>query len=208
MSQLRMDRQGLVPGNSIHSYATYRSGPLERCARSLDRPRRRRDPIWQASICRKGMCRVPCNPGGHPRPTLAPTFRRLAWPAGPFLFECKCPASNLQRHFTLSTAMSSTLKYGVSQIPRSMIAYLQAKITDPASVTPETHMPAFHMSQSDLDDVTTALLSMSGPPICRQQRIISLSWSALTRSFIPRATWAAVPPLQVLSVPHVQRRRR
>jgi cbb3-type cytochrome oxidase cytochrome c subunit len=46
-----------------------------------------------------------------------------------------------------------------------MVAYLQTKITDPASVTPETHMPQFHFVQSDLDDLTTALLSMSGLPL-------------------------------------------
>lgn len=52
----------------------------------------------------------------------------------------------------------------VSQIPRFMIANIEAKITNPASVTPVTHMPAFPMSKSDVEDVTTALLSMVGPP--------------------------------------------
>ena len=59
---------------------------------------------------------------------------------------------------------------GVSRIPRSMITLLQAKITDPESVTPATHMPAFHLSQADLDDVTVALLSMAGEPLTGKEQ--------------------------------------
>ena len=54
------------------------------------------------------------------------------------------------------------LKIHQSAVPRSMITFIQAKITNSASITPETRMPQFKMSQSDLDDVTTALLSMTG----------------------------------------------
>ena len=56
----------------------------------------------------------------------------------------------------------SRLDVTVSSVPRFMISFIHAKVTNPTSVTPETNMPAFHMSQSDLEDLTTALLSMVG----------------------------------------------
>ncbi len=52
----------------------------------------------------------------------------------------------------------------VSRVPRFMIQTIMSKITNPASVTPDTHMPAFPVSNSDAEDITTALLSMVGPP--------------------------------------------
>jgi mono/diheme cytochrome c family protein len=58
----------------------------------------------------------------------------------------------------------SQLSFGESRIPRNLIAYLQAKITDPLSVNPAARMPVYHLSADDLDAVTTALLSMTGPP--------------------------------------------
>ncbi len=51
----------------------------------------------------------------------------------------------------------------VSRIPQFMITTIEAKITNPSSVTPDTHMPAFPMTKSEDEDVTTALLSMVGP---------------------------------------------
>jgi mono/diheme cytochrome c family protein len=99
-----------------------------------------------------------------PRSDFGPDLSALGMAAGPFLVEVN-PVSRLSGplHFVRSDV--KRLEVGVSPIPRSMIVYLQAKITDPESVTPETHMPGFHMSQADLDDLTTALLSMSGEPI-------------------------------------------
>lgn len=58
----------------------------------------------------------------------------------------------------------SQLSFGASHIPRNLIAYLQAKITDPLSVNPAARMPVYHLSASDLDALTTALLSMTGTP--------------------------------------------
>ena len=112
----------------------------------------------------KGCAECHVIQGVSPRSNFGPDLSALGMAAGPFLVEVKSPSSlSTKLHFVSSDVKH--LEIGTSQIPRSMIAYLQAKITDPSSVTPETHMPQFHLSQSDLDDVITALLSMSGPPI-------------------------------------------
>jgi mono/diheme cytochrome c family protein len=58
----------------------------------------------------------------------------------------------------------SQLEFGRSRISRNLIAYIQAKITDPVSVNPAGRMPQYHFTVADLDAVTTALLSMTGPP--------------------------------------------
>uniref|UniRef100_E6PZZ7 Cytochrome c domain-containing protein n=1 Tax=mine drainage metagenome TaxID=410659 RepID=E6PZZ7_9ZZZZ len=68
---------------------------------------------------------------------------------------------DLPVHFT--HGVNDKIDVMVSRIPRFMIANIESKITNPASVTPNTHMPAFSMSQKDVEDVTTALLSMVGP---------------------------------------------
>lgn len=105
--------------------------------------------------------------GVTPRDGFGPDLSAFGMAAGPYLVEvnsARQPSAHL--HFVKSGV--ERLNINVSLVPKSMIAYLQAKITDPASVTPETRMPQFHMSQSDLDDLTTALLSMSGPPITRR----------------------------------------
>jgi mono/diheme cytochrome c family protein len=58
----------------------------------------------------------------------------------------------------------SQLEFGTSKIPRNLISYIQAKITDPRSVNPAARMPEYHLTPEDLDAVTTALLSMTGTP--------------------------------------------
>jgi nitric oxide reductase subunit C len=45
-----------------------------------------------------------------------------------------------------------------------LIAYIQAKITDPLSVNPAARMPQFHLEADDLAEITTELLSMNGEP--------------------------------------------
>jgi mono/diheme cytochrome c family protein len=67
------------------------------------------------------------------------------------------------------------LDISVSKIPRFMISFIQAKVTNPSSVTPETRMPQFHMSQADLDDLTTALLSMTGTPAANATQSLIIS---------------------------------
>ncbi len=58
----------------------------------------------------------------------------------------------------------SQLEFGPAKIPRNLIAYIQAKITDPVSVNPAARMPQYHLMPTDLDAITTALLSMTGTP--------------------------------------------
>jgi mono/diheme cytochrome c family protein len=120
--------------------------------------------LGQRLFVEKGCAECHIIQGVVPRSDFGPDLSSLGMAAGPFLVEIESPRRlPATLHFVRSDV--SRLEIGVSQIPRSMVAYLQAKITDPTSVTPESHMPQFHVSQSDLDDLTTALLSMSGPPI-------------------------------------------
>ncbi len=58
----------------------------------------------------------------------------------------------------------SQLEFGPSKIPKNLIAYIQAKITDPSSVNPSARMPLYRLAPADLDALTTALLSMAGTP--------------------------------------------
>jgi mono/diheme cytochrome c family protein len=112
----------------------------------------------------KGCAECHVIQGVIPRSDFGPDLSALGMAAGPFVVEVRSTSSlSAPLHFVSSDVKH--LHIGVSKIPRSMITYLQAKITDPASVTPETHMPKFHLSQTDLDDLITALLSMSGPSI-------------------------------------------
>ena len=120
--------------------------------------------LGQRLFVEKGCAECHVIQGVTPRSDFGPDLSALGMAAGPFLVEVKSARSlPVPPHFVRSDVRH--LEIGVSEIPRSMITYLQAKITDPASVTPETHMPKFHLSQADLDDLTTALLSMSGPPV-------------------------------------------
>lgn len=55
----------------------------------------------------------------------------------------------------------SQLDFGPAQIPRTLTAYIDTKISDPRSVNPEARMPQYRLSSSDLDALTTALLSLT-----------------------------------------------
>jgi cbb3-type cytochrome oxidase cytochrome c subunit len=59
---------------------------------------------------------------------------------------------------------SSQLEFGSSKIPHNLISYVQAKISNPASVNPAARMPQYHLKADDLDSITTALLGMTGAP--------------------------------------------
>ena len=72
----------------------------------------------------------------------------------------------------------SQLDFGQSKIPRTLVSYIQAKLTDPFTVNPAARMPQFHLAAGDLDAITTALLSMTGPP----------ATSALQHRVVPRNT--------------------
>lgn len=95
---------------------------------------------------------------------FGPDLSRIGMGAGPYLIEVSSPRKlAMPLHFVKSNV--ERLEISESVVPRSMIAFVQAKITNPALVTPETRMPQFQMNQGDLEDLTTAVLSMSGPPI-------------------------------------------
>jgi mono/diheme cytochrome c family protein len=55
----------------------------------------------------------------------------------------------------------SQLEFGNSKVPRTLVAYIEAKITNPLSVNAAARMPQYSLSASDLTAITTALLSMS-----------------------------------------------
>ena len=77
----------------------------------------------------------------------------------------------------------SQLEFGDSTIPRNLISYVQAKITNPSSVNTAARMPQYHLNADDLDSITTALLSMGGTPASSgMQKLICL---VSNPSFIP-----------------------
>jgi mono/diheme cytochrome c family protein len=59
---------------------------------------------------------------------------------------------------------ASELDFGAAKIPHNLVAYVQAKLQDSTSVNPAARMPQYNWNPSDLDAITTALLSMKGPP--------------------------------------------
>jgi mono/diheme cytochrome c family protein len=59
---------------------------------------------------------------------------------------------------------ASELDFGSAKIPHNLVSYIQAKLQNPMSVNPAARMPVYNWNQSDLDAVTTALLSMKGAP--------------------------------------------
>ena len=69
---------------------------------------------------------------------------------------------------SLGSKTVSELFFGTSKIPHNLISYIQAKVTDPKSVNPAARMPQFNFSKDDLDAITTALLSMTGPENTKQ----------------------------------------
>ena len=58
---------------------------------------------------------------------------------------------------------ASELEFSKAKIEHNLVAYIQAKLQDPVSVNPAARMPQYNWEQSDLDAVTTALLSQTGP---------------------------------------------
>src|SRR6202521_4096492 len=67
----------------------------------------------------------------------------------------------------------SQLEFGQTKIPRNLIAYIQAKLTDPVSMNPAARMPQYYLNSSDIGALTVALLSMSGPASAsRMERLI------------------------------------
>ena len=97
-------------------------------------------------------------------------------------------STNPQKDFgpdlaVLGSKNVSQLEFGNSTIPRNLISYIQAKITNPQSVNPAARMPQYRLTPLDLDAITTALLSMTGNP----------ANSSLARLVLPRPTNAFRP---------------
>ena len=63
----------------------------------------------------------------------------------------------------LGAKNASELEFGKSTTPHNLPAYIQTKLQDPVSVNPAARMPQYSWNQTDLDAVTTALLSQTGP---------------------------------------------
>ena len=129
--------------------------------------------LGRSLFVEKGCAECHVIHGVKAKPDFAPDLSALGMAAGPYTIDVKSPRKlPASLHFVKGDVERLDIRESI--VPRSMIAYLQAKITNPASVTPDTHMPAFRLSQSDLDDMTTALLSMSGPamPNAAQDRVI------------------------------------
>jgi mono/diheme cytochrome c family protein len=63
----------------------------------------------------------------------------------------------------LGAKNASELEFSNSKIPHNLVAYIRAKLQDPVSVNPAARMPQYNWAPSDLDAVTTALLSLKGP---------------------------------------------
>ena len=112
----------------------------------------------------KGCAECHVIQGVTPQGGFGPDLSAFGMSAGPYLFEANYNGkSKASLHFIKGDVKRVDIV--ASMVSHSMIAYMQAKITDPLSTTSEAHMPQFHMSRTDLDDITTALLSMTGPPI-------------------------------------------
>jgi mono/diheme cytochrome c family protein len=58
---------------------------------------------------------------------------------------------------------ASELEFGKAKIEHNLVSYVQAKLQDPVSVNPAARMPQYNWNQADLEAVTTALLSETGP---------------------------------------------
>ena len=105
--------------------------------------------------------------GMSPRDNFGPDLSAEGISGGVRVLEARMPKD---RSFSVHFVKASVdrLEIGEAVVPHSMINFIQRKITDPESVTPATHMPRFVMSNADRDDLTTAVLSMTGPSMPNQ----------------------------------------
>ena len=58
---------------------------------------------------------------------------------------------------------ASELEFSKAKILHNLVSYIQTKLQDPVSVNPAARMPEYSWNQADLEAVTTALLSQTGP---------------------------------------------
>ena len=129
--------------------------------------------LGQNLFVEKGCAECHAIRGVTPREKFGPDLSAFGMAAGPYLVQINLSQKqSTPVHFMMGHV--SQFDISVSKVPKFMISYIHAKVTNPTSVSPETHMPQFHMSHADLEDLTTALLSMSGPPLASsmQQSVI------------------------------------
>jgi mono/diheme cytochrome c family protein len=120
----------------------------------------------------KGCAECHVIQGVTPRSNFGPDLSAMGIAGGVRVLEAKMPR---ERDFSVHFVRTGVerLDVGEAVVPHSMIAYIQAKITNPASVTPAPRMPRFVMSDADRDDVTMAVLAMTGPDIPNQpQKVV------------------------------------
>lgn len=58
----------------------------------------------------------------------------------------------------------SDLRFGATSVPRTLTSWLKAKVMSPHAFDPALRMPDFQLAETEADDVTTALLSLSRTP--------------------------------------------
>jgi mono/diheme cytochrome c family protein len=110
----------------------------------------------------KGCAECHVIQGVTPRRNFGPDLSAEGIAGGVRVLEARMPRDkSFSVHFVRTGV--ERLDIGEAVVPRSMINFIQAKITNPAAVTAATHMPRFVMSNADRDDLTTAVLSMTGP---------------------------------------------
>ncbi len=63
----------------------------------------------------------------------------------------------------LGAKNASELEFSKAKIDHNLVSYIQAKLQDPLAVNPAARMPQYSWNQADLEAVTTALLSQTGP---------------------------------------------
>lgn len=120
--------------------------------------------LGRSLFVQKGCAECHVIQGVTPQRGFGPDLSAFGMAAGPYLLEADVASKpSVPLHFVKEDVRH--LDISVSMIPKFMIDFIQAKITNPALNAPETHMPQFHMSHADLDDITTAILSMTGPPL-------------------------------------------
>jgi mono/diheme cytochrome c family protein len=90
----------------------------------------------------------------------------------------------------LGSKTVSELYFGNADIPHTLTSYIQAKISDPLSVNPAARMPQFNLTKDNLDAITTALLSMTGP--ADKSRFADLIVPATQPEFHPAGEFGAL----------------
>ncbi len=90
----------------------------------------------------------------------------------------------------LGAKNASELEFGKAKIDHNLVSYTQAKLQDPVAVNPAARMPQYSWNQADLDAVTTALLSQTGP--AKTSALQHLIVSRKEGSFQPVGAFAEV----------------